>query len=66
MNEIEHIIKSLNGYKDVISNVNKINKNLLENNIDIFELFDRLLEVEKEEIFILMTLIIKKKESYMI
>lgn len=64
MNEIEHIIKSLNGYKDVTSNVNKINKNLLESNIDIFELFDRLLEAEKEEIFILMTLIIKKRMLY--
>ncbi len=64
MNEIEHIIKNLNGYKDVTSNVNKINKNLSENNIDIFEFFDRLLEVEKEEIFILMTLIIKKRMLY--
>lgn len=64
MNEIEHIIKNLNGYKDVISNVNKINKSLLENNVNIFELFDQLLEIEKEEIFILMTLIIKKRMLY--
>ncbi len=31
MNEIEYIIKNLNGYKDVASNVNRINKKLLEN-----------------------------------
>ena len=29
MNEIEYIIKNLNGYKDVASNVNRINKKLL-------------------------------------
>lgn len=64
MNEIEHIIKNLNGYKDVVSSVNRINKKLLENNVNILDFFDRLLELENEEIFILMTLIIKKRMLY--
>lgn len=64
MNEIENIISNLNGYKDVIANVNKINKKLLDNNIDVFELFEKLLIFKKEEIFILMTLIIKKRKLY--
>ena len=64
MNEIEYIIKNLNGYKDVVSNVNRINKKLLENNINVINFFDRLLALEKEEIFILMTLIIKKRMLY--
>ena len=51
MNEIEYIIKNLNGYKDVASNVNRINKKLLENNINVINFFDRLLALEKEEIF---------------
>lgn len=64
MNKIEKIITNINGYKEVISNVNKINKLLLENNIDIIEFFDNLLSIEKEETFILMTLIIKKRKLY--
>ena len=39
MNEIEYIIKNLNGYKDVVSNVNRINKKLLENNINVIRTF---------------------------
>lgn len=65
MNEVESIVINLNGYKDVTSNVNKINKLLLESNINVINFFDNLLNIEKEETFILMTLIIKK-ESYMI
>lgn len=64
MNEIENIIKNLDGYKAVVSNINKINRKLLDNNIDIFALFDKLLNYNKEEIFILMTLIIKKRKLY--
>lgn len=65
MNEVESIVINLNGYKNVTSSVNKINKLLLENNINVINFFDNLLSIEKEETFILMTLIIKK-ESYMI
>jgi len=64
MNEIESIVINLNGYKDVTSNVNKINKLLLENNVDVINFFDNLLSIEKEETFILMTLIIKKRKLY--
>ena len=64
MNEIEKTIINLDGYKDVISNVNKINKLLLENNIDVIELFNNLLKTGKRESFILMTLIIKKRKLY--
>ena len=64
MNEAESIVINLNGYKDVTSNVNKINKLLLENNVDVINFFDNLLSIEKEETFILMTLIIKKRKLY--
>ena len=64
MNEIEKIVTNLNGYKEITSNVNKINKLLLENSIDIIKFFDNLLSIEKEETFILMTLIIKKRKLY--
>ena len=64
MNEIEKIVTNLNGYKEVTSNVNRINKLLLENSIDIIKFFDNLLSIEKEETFILMTLIIKKRKLY--
>lgn len=64
MNEIEKIVINLNGYKEVTSNINRINKLLLENRIDIIEFFDNLLNREKEETFILMTLIIKKRKLY--
>lgn len=33
MNEIEKIVTNLNGYKEVTSNVNRVNKLLLENSI---------------------------------
>ncbi len=46
MNETERIFIDLNGYKVVISNVNKTNK-LLENNIDTIESFDNLLSINK-------------------
>ena len=62
MNEVESIVINLNGYKNVTSSVNKINKLLLENNINVINFFDNLLSIEKEETFILMTLIIKKKK----
>ncbi len=64
MDEIENIITNLNSYKEVVSNINKINRKLLDNNIDIFDLFDKILKNDKEEIFILMTFIIKKRKLY--
>ena len=64
MIEIEGMIHNLNGHQDVITNVNKINKKLLDNNIDVFALFDKLLDSKKEETFILMTFIIKKRKLY--
>ena len=65
MNEIKRIITNLNGYKEVTSNVNRINKLLLKHTINIVKFFNDLLKIEKEETFILMTLIIKK-DCYMI
>ncbi len=64
MNEVESIVINLNGYKNVTSSVNKINKLSLENNINVINFFDNLLSIEKEETFILMTLIIKKRKLY--
>ena len=65
MNEIKRIITNLNGYKEVTSNVNRINKLLLKHTINIVKFFNDLLKIEKEETFLLMTLIIKK-DCYMI
>ena len=63
-NDVEKLILELSCYKDVIKNVNKINKIILNFNIDLFSLFDRMLDNNKEEIFILMTLLIKKRCLY--
>ena len=49
MNEIEKIGTNLNGYKDVTSNVNRINKLLLKNSIDIIKFFDNLLSIKKKK-----------------
>ena len=50
-NDVEKLILELSCYKDVIKNVNKINKIILNFNIDLFSLFDRMLDNNKEEIF---------------
>ena len=63
-NNVEKLILELSSYNDVIKNINKINKLILTSNIDLFSLFDGLLENKKDEIFTLMTLLIKKRSLY--
>lgn len=64
-NNVEKLILELSSHKDVIKNVNKINRIILNSNIDLFSLFDRMLDNNKDEIFTLMTLLIKSV-GYMI
>lgn len=66
MNDIEKMILELSGCKDVIKNYNKINRILLNKNIDLFSLLNKLLNENKnkEEVFILMTMLIKKRNLY--
>lgn len=63
-NNVEKLILELSSHKDVIKNVNKINRIILNSNIDLFSLFDRMLDNNKDEIFTLMTLLIKKRGLY--
>lgn len=63
-NQIEEAIYNLSKYKDIIKNVNRIDKMIRESNIDFFELFDDILKKNKEESFLLMTFLVKKRKLY--
>ena len=63
-NQIEEVIYNLSNYKDIIKNVNRIDKMIRESNIDFFELFDNILKKNKEESFLLMTFLVKKRKLY--
>lgn len=63
-NQIEEVIYNLSNYKDIIKNVNRIDKMIRESNIDFFELFDEILKNNREEPFLLMTILIKKRKLY--
>ena len=57
-------ILNLSNYKDVVKSVNRINKMLQTANIDFFNFFDKILKQNKEETFLLMTLLVKKRNLY--
>lgn len=63
-NQIEETIYNLSNYKDIIKNVNRIDKMIMESNIDFFVLFDEILKKNKEESFLLMTFLVKKRNLY--
>lgn len=64
MNDLIEIIYNLSSYKDVIKNVNRIDKMIRESDIEFFKLFDKILKQNKEEPFLLMTLLVKKRKLY--
>lgn len=63
-NQIETEIYNLSNYRDVVKNVNRIDKIIKNLGIDFFDLFDKILKQDKEESFILMTLLVKKRSLY--
>lgn len=65
MNEqIETEIYNLSNYKDVVKNVNRIDKMIKNSNVNFFDLFDQILKQNKEESFLLMTFLVKKRNLY--
>lgn len=62
--QIETEIYNLSNYKDVVKNVNRIDKMIKNSNVNFFDLFDQILKQNKEESFLLMTFLVKK-EIYM-
>lgn len=59
--QIETEIYNLSNYKDVVKNVNRIDKMIKNSNVNFFDLFDQILKQNKEESFLLMTFLVKKK-----
>ena len=67
MNEqIETEIYNLSNYKDVVKNVNRIDKMIKNSNVNFFDLFDQILKQNKEESFLLMTFLVKKRNLLII
>ncbi len=62
--QVEKEIYSLANYKDVAKNVNRINKAIKVSGIIFLDLFDEILKQNKEETFLLMTLLVKKRSLY--
>ena len=60
--QIETEIYNLSNYKDVVKNVNRIDKMIKNSNVNFFDLFDQILKQNKEESFLLMTFLVKKKK----
>ncbi len=62
--QIEKEIYNLSNYKDVTKNANHINKLIYASKTNFFDLFDEILKQNKEEHFLLMTLLVKKRKLY--
>ena len=62
--DILKIINNISNYKELTSSINKIDKMLIENNINIFKFLDEILKENKNENFFIMTFLIKKRKLY--